>query len=112
MPRKVIFADMDSRMIPMNDPVVKTIEHAKSLSLQKWHKTRKLYEALLKQTTEPCGFCYWVADLHTGCWDCPVYTKCWELSTQVNAFMEASLKYIEEDLIPYIENFELNREAS
>jgi len=93
------------------DPVVKTIKHAKSLSLRKWHKARKLLEAVLKQTSQPCGFCFW-AELHTGCEDCPVSNKCYELSLQVNAFLEGSLKYIEEDLIPYIENFELNGEAS
>ena len=88
--------------IQMNDPVVKTIKHAKALSLKKWHKARKDLETLLNYTSQPCGFCF-----HFGnCIDCEVSEKCFETDEQVNTFLNGVLKYIEEDLIPFIENFE------
>lgn len=94
--------------MPKNDPIVKTIKHAKSLSLKKWHKARKDLEALLKHTSQPCGFCYYSA----GCFECEVRKKCQELDDQVNIFLDGALTYIEQDLIPYIEAFELNGKTS
>ena len=88
----------------MTDPVVKTIAHAKELSLKKWHKSRKLLEALLEHTSQPCGFCHYSG----GCIECEVLNKCHELTIQVNVFLEGSLNYIEQDLIPYLEKFQLN----
>ena len=100
--RKVTFASMDSRLILMNDPVVKTIKHAKSLSLKKWHKVRKDLTALLILTGRPCGFC----NYYPLCVECEVKTKCAEMDKQVSRFLDGSLTYIEKDLIPFIENFE------
>lgn len=89
--------------MPKNDPVAKTIKHAKSLSLTKWHQARKDLETLLHFICQPCGFCSYFG----GCLECEVWPKCKELEIQVNCFLEGSLTYIEENLIPYIENFEL-----
>lgn len=97
----------------MPDPVVKTIGHAKELSLVKWHKARKDLKALLKLTSSPCGFCFYNdSSPPYGCLECLVKEKCQELDEQVNVLLGGSLIYIEETLIPYIENFELNGEAS
>lgn len=93
-----------------NDPVVKTIEHAKALSLKKWHKARKDLETLLKHTSDSCGFCFYFehkSRYSSGCHICEVSDKCHEMDMQVNNFLEGSLVYIEKDLIPFIENFEL-----
>lgn len=95
----------------MPDPVVKTIKHAKALSLQKWHKARKHLERILHDVSQPCGFCNYQED-KGKCLDCPIDIKCQEQDVQVHLFLEGSLKYIEENLIPYIENFELTGEAS
>ncbi len=95
--------------MPKPDPVVKTIAHAKVLSLKKWHKSRRLLEALLKHTSASCGFCFYTYNLHNyGCLECPVKEKCQELDEQVSIFLDGSLNYIEQDLIPYIEKFQLN----
>ncbi len=95
-----------------NDPVVKTLTHAKALSLKKWHKARKDLEALLKYISQGCGFCFYNDNLHSyGCLECLVKEKCQELDNQVNRFLEGSLNYIEQDLIPYIEAFQLNGES-
>ncbi len=94
-------------------PDVKTLKHAKSLSLQKWNKARKLLETLLKQTSQACGFCFFNDNRQPyGCQECYVKEKCQELDEQVNIFLSGSLTYIEEDLIPYIEKFQLNGETT
>ena len=107
LPKKEIFVDTDSRLIHLNDPKVKTLKHAKALSLHKWHKARKDLEALLIFTSKACGFCFYNDQRHNyGCLECLVKEKCQELDEQVSIFLDGSLKYIEEDLIPFIENFE------
>lgn len=100
--------------MPKTDPVVKSIKHAKALSLKKWHKARKDLEALLRFVSEPCGFCHY----YGGCVNieneklCLVTSKCMELNEQVNLFLEGSLNYIEDNLIPWIENFQVNGETN
>jgi len=100
--------------MPKTDPVVKTIKHAKSLSLKKWHKIRKELVAVLIHASQECGFCFYNRTNSQPyiCLECPVKEKRQELDEQVNIFLSGSLTYIEEDLIPYIENFQLNGEAS
>ena len=95
------------------DPKVKTIAHAKTLSLKKWHKAKKDLEALLKHTSHPCGFCFYNDNRQPyGCLECLVNEKCQELDEQVNLFLEGSLNYIEKDLIPYLESFEVIGETN
>ena len=97
--------------MPKPDPGVKTIAHAKEASLKKWHAIRKDLERILKDASQPCGFCNYQDD-KGRCMDCPVFDKCQEQDVEVHLFLEGSLKYIEEDLIPYLEKFQLNGETA
>lgn len=92
--------------IESTDPIVTTLKQAAELSLEKWAQINEDVWEAHNDGGHHCGFCHYQNQItKNGCSDCPVANMCDRLQTDFFDYIEAAGKFINEELIPYLNTY-------